>query len=220
MAIMIRKAFEPEEEHTRRREFELFRDHLELIFAHTPRILSCGEYFHCRLSFAYVNTFYLGGGPIPLGVLLRGWENGILREDCPRCGRHSLWILRFGGGLVAGHKAGVCTECRAWISLDCGVKGYIPIWRAVVPMILSFPLFETFEVVVEKDVPEFSWSRGLIYRKKRVKEAFKMQVCEPVRLEELLQDLKEGRERTCSEVVFRPETPDLRKLFFRKRGWA
>ncbi len=220
------RAFSPEDSpDTRKREIALFRENLGVILEHASRIRSCGELFHCTPSFAYVNTIFFGGGPIPLGILLMGWENGLLRETCPRCGRHALWILRLGGGLSLGYKWGICTACREEVFVDCGARGYIPVWRALLPLIASFPLYETLTLEVEKDVPEFSWSRGVVYRRKRVQETFPMKICEPLKLEALIRVLREGREGPCTEVVVLPppEGPRLlallRKLAFRRRGW-
>ncbi len=90
-------------------------------------ILSCGEYFHCKLSFAYIGTIYFGGGYIPLGILILGWEDGILRDKCSCCKQNTLWITGFSGGFSFGVKWGVCVECKKLVIINCKPSDYIEI---------------------------------------------------------------------------------------------
>ncbi len=163
-----------------------------------------------------MNTIYFGGGYIPLGILLLGWEEGVLKEICPQCKQESWWIVGFGGGLSIGWKWGVCVNCKNYIKTRRGPSDYVNIWRNILPMIRAFPSHRMVEV--EKDVPQFSWLKGIVYKRKKVKE--RIGFYNPVSFEELIREIKEGEERECKELVYSfKNTPELKDLFLKKRGW-
>ena len=143
-----------------RQELLTFINNMELILEYSDKILSCGEYFHCKLSFAYIATTYFGGGYIPLGILLIGREEKILRDFCPYCGKKAVWITGLSGGLSFGSKWGVCERCKKFTISNCKPVDYIKIWKEIVPIILSYPSWKIIEV--EKEVPHFSWAEGII----------------------------------------------------------
>jgi hypothetical protein len=94
--------------------FLLFTENLDLIRLNSQKILDTAEYFFCDLPFAWCSWPYVGGdGPLCLGFLLLGWQDGIFIE--PRAGCHSeCLVLSFGGSPLSGSNSwsGICAECK------------------------------------------------------------------------------------------------------------
>jgi len=211
------ESFKPEEsEEHKKQELNLFIENMDLILENSNKILSCGEYFHCKLSFAYIGTIYFGGGYIPLGILIIGREEGILRDKCLYCNNETLWIAGFSGGFSFGSKWGVCEECKKFVVTNCKPSDYIEIWRKIVPIIHSYPSWQIVEV--EKEVAHFSWSKGVVYKKKKVKE--KINFYKSVKLQELVRELREGKKRKCKELIHSfKDTPTLKELLLKRKAW-
>ena len=63
-------------------DFRLLKDNLELLLDRQNTILDVPEYFFCAPAFASCNWPYVAGsGPIYLGYLVQGWNNGVLTDD-------------------------------------------------------------------------------------------------------------------------------------------
>lgn len=94
--------------------FDLFVENLALIRKHDKDILECADYFFCPLPFASCSWPYVGGdGPLCLGYLMLGWEDGILLEQCEHCGSDCL-ITSFAGSPLSGSNSwsGICGTCK------------------------------------------------------------------------------------------------------------
>lgn len=95
-------------------EFEIFIEHLDCIIQHQAVILAEPEMFHCQPAFAWCSWPYIAGdGPLCLGYLILGWDNGILTEVCPLCSGFML-VTSFSGSPLSGsiNSTGVCRDCR------------------------------------------------------------------------------------------------------------
>ncbi len=198
-----------------KKELHIFTESAELILNNSQKILNCGEYFHCKPSFSFVSTFYFGGGHIPLGVLVLGFERDILRDWCPNCGEVNRWVLSLGGGLSIGWKWGLCLNCKIYSKTEGSATEYIPVWKDLIPLIMSFP--SKGYVEVEKQSPKFSWSNGIIYKNEKIIE--KVVYYNPLSLEEVIHELINGKERKCSDVVYSFKDPELQKAFMKKESW-
>ena len=94
-------------------EGHLLQHGLGTILSNSDVILETPEYFYCQLVSAYLSCPYLGGGPIPLGVLIHLWEDGVMLDACPACGGR---LHAIGGcWMFSGYALwGVCRDCGAW----------------------------------------------------------------------------------------------------------
>ena len=140
------------------REEQLFRDNLQLLLARANEILSQPEYFFCPLSFAWCSLLWLDcDGPLSLGQLQLGWEDGILLEPCPDC-RSTVVVTSFGGSVCSGANgwSGFCVECRSKKSNRHSVnKPFFKRATFVSAVRRQFP--ETRSYWEEFDGQTFSW---------------------------------------------------------------
>ena len=172
------------------REFELFRDNLELILEHTDDILSCSEYFFCLPSFAFCSWPYVSGdGPLWLGYLLLGWQHRILIGGCPKCGDGVL-VTAFGGSPLSGSNSwgGICPICKRkrsgrWSNGIIEKMGFVSDLRKAYPDRIAE--WEDYDGFV------FSWG-GSGLRPARKKRLVWKQVASPVTLELLVAELRSG----------------------------
>jgi hypothetical protein len=66
-------------------------------------------------SFAHTSWPYISGdGPLCLGVLLRGWQNGVLCDRCDVC-TDMVYVFSFSGSPLSGSNSylGYCATCQA-----------------------------------------------------------------------------------------------------------
>jgi hypothetical protein len=109
-------AYAPDESDRERSavEYALFCENLPLLLEHRQDVLACSEYFSCPLAFAWCSFLWIAGsGPLCLGYLLVGWQQGVLAEACPECG-DTIYVSSFGGSPFAGWGwwLGFCVSCR------------------------------------------------------------------------------------------------------------
>jgi len=93
---------------------DLFIENLDLLLLSEQVILNDRDYFFTPLTFAWCSWPYVSGdGPLPLGYLLRGWSEQILKEPCPECCGDVL-VVSFGGSPLSGAHSwsGFCKDCR------------------------------------------------------------------------------------------------------------
>lgn len=146
-------------------DYELLRNHFDLLVAHESRILNCAEYFFCSPSFASCSCPYLtGDGPLPLGYLMLGWSRGVLLETCSHCAE-SVRILSFGGSPLSGHYgwSGHCARCNEK-RVGKSESGMLKLYLFIADLRKMFPT----EVIEweEYDGQSFDWGAGLIPAKK------------------------------------------------------
>jgi hypothetical protein len=99
----------------RAQEEQFFCDNLQLMLDRGQDILANSEYFFCPLSFAWCAFLWIGGGgPLCLGHLLLGWNEGILIEPCPDCNSR-VFVTSFSGSPLSGSNSwsGFCIGCRS-----------------------------------------------------------------------------------------------------------
>lgn len=113
MAIFTR-GFTPDHSSEQATAKQLFFDNIHLFLQHKQDILNCKDYFFVELPFCFASWPYLtGDGPLYLGYLLLGWQNGILTEPCPSC-QGTLLITYFDGSPLTGWNRyfGYCKLCH------------------------------------------------------------------------------------------------------------
>lgn len=96
------------------KDLEFLLRSFPLIWEQQEAILRQPELFEIQLDFAWCSWPYLDGdGPLCLGYLILGWQNGILQEPCSQCDS-LLFITSFGGSPISGRNGwrGICLQCR------------------------------------------------------------------------------------------------------------
>ncbi len=96
-----------------RKDFDLFRDNLDLILESADLIINTPELYYASFNAANINLAYLGGHQAPIGVLLQLWKDGILMGKCPKC-YGKVYIFCAGGSPLSGSHSclGICRDCR------------------------------------------------------------------------------------------------------------
>ena len=195
-------------------EFQLICDHLALILQHERDILSCVDYFFCRLTFAYASWPYIGGdGWLYLGYLLAGWKDGNFTGRCSECGNRVL-VTSFTGSILSGSNAwtGICEFCR--IQKRGRWKHFDTRPHFVIDLRKRFP----HELVEweECDGFIFSWGGNGLEpaRKKRIVHK---PLANPVSLNVLIEELKGGNVRTAKMPNVSLLKQETKLKFSRKR---
>lgn len=178
-------------------EFDVFLSHLELILNNSANILKRSEYFFCPLSFAWCSwPYFSGDGPLWLGFLLLGWQDGILTEHCVDC-NSTVLVTSFGGSPLSGTNSysGICTTC---LSRKYGRGATQKPLSERIAFIAG--LRKAFPTEVsewqEYDGFIFSWGgNGLAPARKKRLVTHKL--VEPVSLPVLLDELVSGELRRC-----------------------
>ena len=181
------------------REEHLFCENLQLLLEHSQEIVDNYEYFFCPLSFAWCSLLYLGSsGPLSLGQLILGWNDGILLEPCPDCGGKVL-VTTYGGSILSGSNAwgGFCMDCSSYKSRRGSVhKPFRKRANFASAVLKKFP--EKTSYWEDYDGQAFSWGGNGFQpaRKKRliVKKTYES-TGETITFEVLVQELKNGNIR-------------------------
>lgn len=112
--------FDESENEPRAEEFKVFIEHLELVLKNQTKILDTPDLFFSNLAFAWCSWPYIDGdGPLCIGYLFKGWEDGILCETCPKC-KGQVLVVSFSGSPLSGRNdwTGVCVQCNKSQSHD------------------------------------------------------------------------------------------------------
>ncbi len=182
--------------------FDVFVQNLALIRQHEGDILERGDYFFCKLPFAYCSWPYISGdGPLCLGYLILGWRSGLFIEPCPKCNSECV-VTSFGGSPVSGSNSwtGYCCSCKT----NQSAKGSIhePFYKKVMfVMDLRKQYPEIHREWIEVDGVEFSFG-GTGLRPARKKQLASIELFDPASLQELLGDL--------AGKAMRPKNPPKR----------
>jgi hypothetical protein len=187
----------PEQDQSERRksEFKTFSENLDLLLDKQQEILSCPEFFFTPLAFAWCSWPYIGGsGPLCLGYLMLGWQDGIFTEPCPSCSGKVL-VTFFGGSPLSGSNgwSGICSGCRKHLTgKDTVHKPFSDRVKFVLSLRKSYPEGEsTWE---EYDGLVFSWG-GSGLKPARKKRLVWTEFWKPVNLAVLVTELTEGNSR-------------------------
>ncbi len=175
--------------------FLLFTENLDLIRVNEQMLLETAEYFFCELPFAWCSWPYVGGdGPLCLGFLLLGWQDGIFKEPQQGCHGECL-VLSFGGSPLSGSNSwsGICAQCKTKKgNRDTVHKPFLKKVIFVTDLRKRFPqrikLWEEYQGTKSSFAGD-----GLepaVQKRLKTIELFK-----PVTLIELIQELKERIER-------------------------
>ena len=95
------------------KEKELLRTHLTSIVAHSDLIQADEEMRYALISeYALAGGMYIGGGYLPLGLLLDFWKQDQFTEICSACDS-KVYLYSAGGSPLSGSGSmgGTCIEC-------------------------------------------------------------------------------------------------------------
>ena len=69
------------------------------------------------MNTAFISAFPVGGGPVPLGVLILLWQKNEFLDKCNKCGG-IVNLLGWGGSVLSGthERWGICRQCGDFIS--------------------------------------------------------------------------------------------------------
>ncbi len=127
---------------TWKQDFNTFFERLDEILSSRELILSDRKLFFTTLSFAFCSWPYIqGSGPLCLGYLLSGWENGIFIESCPDCSCSAL-VTAFGGSPLSGSNSwsGYCRNCHKRVTgKDSQHKPFFKRVKYVLTLRQSYP---------------------------------------------------------------------------------
>ncbi len=93
--------------------YHLFIKNLPLLLCNSQLVQSESEWNSIELPFAWCSWPYVSGdGPLTLGTLLAGYQNGLLKEPCPTCPDH-CFVTVFSGSPLSGSNSwsGYCLTC-------------------------------------------------------------------------------------------------------------
>lgn len=192
--------------------FSLFAENLDLIRTNSAKILETAEYFFCDLPFAWCSWPYVGGdGPLNLGFLLLGWQDGIFVEPCPGCGGKCL-VTSFSGSPLSGSNSwsGYCPDCKTRSgNRDTVHKPFYKKLDFVCELRKRFP--QQLKRWEQYDGNKFSFGgNGLepsLRKRMRTIELF-----EAITLPDVIEELRKGieRPRNNPESGFEGESPGLK----------
>lgn len=114
-----------------------------LLRANAARIDSRRDFALCTMRCAFISIAYIGGsGPIPLGLLLKMWEDGMGSGQCPDCGSRTLYVCAGGSPLSGSHSVfGICDPCNKtlrWHWPPLFIENCMPIARRTRAYLDSF----------------------------------------------------------------------------------
>ncbi len=137
---------------------EILSHNLQAILDNAEIILSTPEFFYCQPEMAHLGVCWIGGGPIPLGVLVKLWKDGKLILTCPHC-NGSLYVFQAGGSPLSGRNScrGCCIACNE--SYSVFTKQFGGLWH---PIIELMKRHENKPEILKGKHPVFSWSKGLV----------------------------------------------------------
>lgn len=97
-------------------EKQAFLAHIPWLIEDAQSLLANTEVFKSFPGdFAHTSWPYISGdGPLCLGLLLLGWQNGVLCDRCDACGS-VVYVFRFAGSPLSGRNSfsGYCVTCQA-----------------------------------------------------------------------------------------------------------
>ncbi len=174
---------------------DLFIENLDLLLLSERIILNDRDYFFTPLSFAWCSWPYVSGdGPLPLGYLLRGWGDEILKEPCPDCSGVVL-VFSFGGSPLSGAHSwsGFCRDCRTKQQRRGSVhKPFSKRSSYVNQLRKRFP--ERISEWQEYDGAVFSWGGNGLQPARKQRLVWE-ELANPTSLDVLILELKSGRFR-------------------------
>lgn len=95
-------------------DYRIYANNLPLLLRNSQLIQSKSEWKSIELPFAWCSWPYVSGdGPLALGILLEGYQNGLLIEPCPTC-TEDCFVTVFSGSPLSGSNSwsGYCLSCN------------------------------------------------------------------------------------------------------------
>ena len=127
------------------KEKDLLQAHLPSILAHSDRIRADSEMRYALISeHALAGGAYIGGGYLPLGLLLEFWQRDKFTEKCSACGGRA-YLYGAGGSPLSGSGSmrGICIGCLEESEFAFNAK--------VVIALKKHESFEPFQELISND---------------------------------------------------------------------
>ena len=146
----------PEDAARRQEEKDLIVQNFRLIYENAELIINTPEYFFCELETARLGLFYIGGGKLPLGVLLLLWKEGKFKDKCSVCG-HDVYVCAASGSPLSGSFTwwGVCENCAQPIYFKRSGFRWTPVYE-------KMKEYKNEAIIEKGQEPIFSWSQGVV----------------------------------------------------------
>jgi hypothetical protein len=168
----------------RKKNMQLFCDNLELILANSELVLKTPEYFQIRHEWSLVGGAYVGSKYIPLGVLIKLWQNDQWLGECPECGSKTYIYCAGGSPLSGSHYTNaVCTTCKEFVDQ----KKSSGLAALIKPAFDYCSTHTQNRKILRTKGPVFSWSKGLVGE--TVPDKVLEDVVQPVELEVMINNL-------------------------------
>ncbi len=172
-----------------REEWPFFCVNLGLLLVCREEIYEREEFFYCQMAYAFLSMAYLSpDGPLPLGALLKTWEEGYLLDKCDKCGG-TVYIAGAGGSPLTNiHRWwGCCPNCQE--ERRGKKEKFQELWKPMVRIKKKYPN----KPIIEKgDEWRYSYKDGAIEPKK--KDRLIKPAVEGVSLQKLVQELQRMKE--------------------------
>ena len=164
---------------------QIFCENLGLILKNSEHILKTPEYFYIRHEWSLVGGIYAGSKYIPLGVLIKLWQEDKWLDECPSCAGKTYVFCAGGSPLSGSHYTNaVCTACNEIVNRK-KTSGLAALMKPAFNLCKSHT--QTRKILRTRG-PRFSWSKGLVGEK--VPDQVLEDVVKPVSLGELIDKLK------------------------------
>ncbi len=164
---------------------QIFCENLALILENSGLILKTPKYFYIRHEWSLVGGIYAGSKYIPLGVLIKLWQEDKWLDECPSCGGNTYVFCAGGSPLSGSHYThAVCTACNEIVYR----KKTSGLTVLVKPAFNLCNSHTQRRKILRTKGPRFSWSKGLVGEK--VPDQVLEDVVKPVSLEAMANNLK------------------------------
>ena len=166
------------------RDMVLLCENLDLILERADLIMTRPEYFYLRKSWILVGAIYRGSQHVPLGVLLKLWQDDKWTGECPDCGRKA-YVYAAGGSLLSGRHYchAMCPVCR---NTECSLEGTV-LYELLDPAFDLCRRYSQKQKILRTRGPHFSWSKGVVGKSEPDK--ILEDVVKPVSMETLVEEL-------------------------------
>jgi hypothetical protein len=179
------------------------QENLHLILNNKQTILDTPEYFFsglfgAEMVFRYKYLIHISTGNIPLGALLKLWNDKTLIKPCAKCGGD--FHIYYWDGLIGYSRVhdymGVCYACGEYDSVVTGENPEDDMMKDLTDkidhaksIIREKPNEEIAKIIKPGVRQHFSWSKGLVPEIPEVKEIIKPKTV-PMDIEDVVRSLK------------------------------
>lgn len=161
----------------------LLQNNLQLFITYSIHIQSQPHLFYCSIPKAVLQASWVPNYEVPLGILLRLWDDGKWLEPCPEC-YGILYIIGVSGSVMSGWNKcwGICEDCALLYTTS---RNFLhDIYK---PAALLLEIYgDNRPVVPYREPPVWSWTQQPLY----VPPAAPQRPIDAVGLMELIESLQ------------------------------